>query len=126
MPEWTVGAVLDEIAAAAPDRVMTVSGARRSSYGETAQRTGRLANFLAGRGLGAHRERAELANWECGQDRIALLMYNDQYLDMVIGATKARVVPVNVNHHYTPAEVAELLAYLRPRGVIYHLSLIHI
>lgn len=123
MPEWTVGAVLDEIAAAAPDRVMTVSGARRSSYGETAQRTGRLANFLAGRGFGAHRERAELANWECGQDRVALIMYNDQYLDMVIGATKARVVPVNVNHHYTPAEVAELLAYLRPRGVIYHRGL---
>ncbi|BBZ68787.1 acyl-CoA synthetase [Mycolicibacterium insubricum] len=123
MPEWTVGAVLDEIASVAPDRVMTVSGDRRSTYGETAERTRRLANFLAETGFGAHTERADLANWECGQDRIALIMYNDQYLDMVIGATKARVVPVNVNHHYTPGEVAELLAYLKPRGVIYHRGL---
>lgn len=123
MAEWTVGAVLDEIASMVPDRVMTVSGDSRRTYGETADRTRRLANFLAGNGFGAHRERGELANWECGQDRIALIMYNDQYLDMVIGATKARVVPVNVNHHYTPVEVADLLAYLRPRGVIYHRSL---
>ncbi|KUI04715.1 acyl-CoA synthetase [Mycobacterium sp. IS-3022] len=122
MPEWTIGAVLDAIAQAVPDRLMTVCGARRSTFGESAERTRRLANYLAGHGFGAHRERAELQNWECGQDRVALLMHNDLYPDMVIGCLKARTVPVNVNYNYTPREVTELLDYLRPRAVIYHRS----
>ena len=86
MAEWTLGAVVDAIAAAVPDRLMTVCGSRRSTFGESAERTRRLANYLAGQGLGAHRERAELENWECGQDRVALLMHNDLYPDMVIGS----------------------------------------
>ena len=122
MGEWTIGAVLDAIAAAVPDRLMTVCGARRSTFGESADRARRLANYLAGQGFGAHRERAELQNWECGQDRVALLMHNDLYPDMVIGCLKARTVPVNVNYNYTPREVAELLDYLKPRAVIYHRS----
>lgn len=123
MGEWTIGAVLDAIAEAVPDRPMTVCGGRRSTFAETADRTRRLANFLAVHGFGAHRERAELANWECGQDRVALIMHNDLYPDMVIGCLKARTVPVNVNYHYTPREVADLLAYVKPRAVIYHRSL---
>ena len=122
MPEWTIPAVLDAVAQAVPDRVMTVCGERRSTFGESAQRTRRLANFLAAQGFGAHRERGELQNWECGQDRIALIMHNDLYPDVVIGCLKARTVPVNVNYNYTPREVAELLDYLRPRAVIYHRS----
>jgi 3-oxocholest-4-en-26-oate---CoA ligase len=123
MAEWTLGAVLDAIAEAVPDRVMTVSGDRRSTFGETAERTRRLANFLAHRGFGAHTERPELQNWECGQDVVALIMHNDLYPDMVLACLKARVVPVNVNYHYTPREVADLLAYLAPRGIIYHRAL---
>lgn len=123
MGEWTLGAVLDAIAEAVPDRAMTICGDRRSTFAQSAERTRRLANYLAGRGLGAQRERSELRNWECGQDRVALLMHNDLYPDMVIGCLKARTVPVNVNHYYTPAEAGELLDYLRPRAVIYHASL---
>ena len=40
-----------------------------------------------------------------------------------IGCLKARTVPVNVNHHYTPREVADLLDYVKPRAVIYHRAL---
>ena len=123
MSEWTIGAVLDAIAEVVPDRAITVCGDRRSTFAETADRTRRLANFLAGRGFGAHRERAGLQNWECGQDRVALVMHNDLYTDMVIGCLKARTVPVNVNYNYTPREVQELLDYVRPRAVIYHKSL---
>ena len=43
-------------------------------------------------------------------------MHNDLYPDMVVGCLKARTVPVNVNHYYTPREVAELLDYVKPRG----------
>ncbi|CAM3698268.1 acyl-CoA synthetase [Mycobacterium frederiksbergense] len=123
MTEWTIGAVIDAIAAAVPDREMTVCGTRRTTFAEGADRTRRLANFLAGRGLGAHRERDDLNGWECGQDRVALIMHNDLYPEMVIGCLKARTVPVNVNYYYSPGEVADLLAYLRPRAIIYHRSL---
>ncbi|OBJ17799.1 acyl-CoA synthetase [Mycobacterium colombiense] len=123
MSEWTIGAVLDEIADVIGDRTMTVCGGRRSTFRESAERTRRLANFLAGNGLGAHRERASLQNWECGQDRVALVMHNDLYPDMVIGCLKARTVPVNINYYYTPREVGELLDYVKPRAVIYHRAL---
>ena len=122
MAEWTLGGVLDAIAEAAPDRLMTVCGERRSTFAQSADRTRRLANFLAVNGFGAHRERNELENWECGQDRVALLMHNDLYPDAVIGCLKARTVPANVNYNYSPREVAELFDYLRPRAVIYHKS----
>jgi 3-oxocholest-4-en-26-oate---CoA ligase len=121
--EWTLGAVLDAIADAVPDRLMTVCGERRSTYAQVADHTRLLANFLAGKGFGVHRERESLQRWECGQDRVALIMHNDLYPDVLLGCLKARVVPVNVNHQYTPTEVHELLDYLKPRGVIYHRSL---
>jgi fatty-acyl-CoA synthase len=123
MSEWTIGAVLDVIAEVIPDRTITVCGDRRRTFAETADRTRRLANFLAANGFGAHRERASLQNWECGQDRVALVMHNDLYADMVIGCLKARTIPVNVNYNYTPREVQELLEYVRPRAVVFHKSL---
>ena len=123
MADWTLGAILDAIAEAVPDRVMSICADRASTFAESADRTRRHANFLAGRGFGAHREREALERWECGQDRVALIMHNDLYPDMVIGCLKARTVPVNINHYYTPREAGELLAYVKPRGVIYHRSL---
>ncbi|MDZ4265651.1 MAG: acyl-CoA synthetase [Mycobacterium sp.] len=123
MGEWTIGDVVDAIADVIPDRTMTVCGKRTTTYGDMAQRTRQFANFLAAKGFGAHRGRDELDNWECGQDRIALIMHNDRYPEVVVGALKARTVPVNVNHHYTPREVADLLAYVKPRAVVYHRAL---
>lgn len=52
MAQWTIGEVLDAIAEVIPDRPMTVCGERVSTYAESADRTRRLANFLAAQGLG--------------------------------------------------------------------------
>ena len=123
MSEWTVGAVLDAIADVIGDRLMTVCGSRRSTFAESARRTSQLANFLNANGFGAHQERETLDRWECGQDRVALIMHNDLYPDAVIGCLKARTIPVNVNYSYSPREIADLLAYVAPRGIIYHRSL---
>jgi len=121
--EWTIGAVLDAIADVVPDRLMTLCGSRRSTFAESATRTNRLANYLSDKGFGVYAARETLERWECGQDRVALIMYNDLYPDMVIGCLKARAVPVNVNHHYSVREIRDLLDYIRPRGIIYHRSL---
>jgi 3-oxocholest-4-en-26-oate---CoA ligase len=123
MSEWTIGAVVDAIADVIPDRLMTVCGDRRSTFAESASRTNRLANYFSDKGFGVYAARETLERWECGQDRVALIMYNDLYPDMVIGCLKARVVPINVNHHYSAREIRELLEYIRPRGIIYHRSL---
>ena len=120
MREWSIGEVLDEVASAIPDRVMTICGPRRSTFAESAVRTRRLANFLVDQGLGVHTPQSEHQRWECGQDRVALIMRNDLYPDAMIACLKARVVPVNVNYNYTAREIAELLAYVRPKAVIYH------
>jgi 3-oxocholest-4-en-26-oate---CoA ligase len=116
--KWTIGAVLDAIAGVIPDHLMTVCGNRRSTYAQVAERTSRLANYLDDKGFGVHRPREALQRWECGQDRVALIMHNDLFPDMVVGCLKARAVPVSVNHHYKPHEVRELLDYIRPRGII--------
>ena len=54
MTEWTIGDVVDAIADVIPDRTMTVCGDRVTTYGEMADRSRRLANFLADKGFGAH------------------------------------------------------------------------
>jgi fatty-acyl-CoA synthase len=122
MTEWTVNAVLDAIATTVPDRLMTICGSRRSTYRESIERIERFAGFLAAHGLGAEDE-PTLNRWDCAQDRVALIMHNDLYVDAFLACLRARVVPVNVNHHYTAREIADLLAYVRPRAVIYHRSL---
>ncbi len=122
--EWTVGTVIDAIADAIPDRLMTICGDRRSTYREASERTTALAKFLVSKGFGTHTERADLQPWECGQDRVALIMHNDLYPDAFIACSKARAVPVNVNYHYTPTEIRELLDYVAPRAVIGHRTLL--
>ncbi|WP_020105707.1 acyl-CoA synthetase [Nocardia sp. 348MFTsu5.1] len=122
MTEWSIGDVLDEVASAVPDREMTVCGGRRSTFAESAVRTRRLASFLVDQGLGVNTPQSEHERWECGQDRVALIMRNDLFPDAMIACLKARVVPVNVNYNYTAREIAELLDYVRPRAVMYHRS----
>ncbi|AIY46723.1 AMP-binding protein [Mycolicibacterium fortuitum] len=123
MADWTVNAVFDAVAAAVPHRTMTVCGSRRSTFAESRALIRTLAGFLVGCGLGVQRPRAGLTRWECGQDRVALIMHNDAYVEAVLACLRARVVPVNVNHLYTAGEVRDLLDYIGPTGVIYHRSL---
>ena len=99
---------------------MIVWGDDRRTYREVAERSRALARYLQSRQLGAFRDRGDLARWECGQDRVALLMYNrPEHVESILACWKARVVPCNVNYHYTAGEVADLLQRIGARGVIY-------
>jgi acyl-CoA synthetase (AMP-forming)/AMP-acid ligase II len=122
--EWSLAGVHDVVAAAAPDRDMVVWTSVRRTYGEVLARTRALATFLAGRGIGIRRERAELERWECGQDPVALLLNNcPEYLEAMFGCYRARAVPFNVNQHYKPAEVRAVLDMVGAAAVVYHRSL---
>jgi fatty-acyl-CoA synthase len=79
---------------------------------------------LRAQGLGLHTERSELEPWECGQDRVAVLMHNrPEHLETILGCWRARAVPCNVNYQYTAAEIAELFRMLGTRGVVYERGL---
>jgi fatty-acyl-CoA synthase len=123
--EWSLPAVLDVVAEAVPDREMlvwtTAGRTVRRTFAEVGARTRRLAAFLVENGLGARRERAELARWEVGQSPVAIVASNaPEYVEAMIGAYRARAVPFNVNHHYHPREAAALLEAVGAEAVIYH------
>lgn len=122
--EWSLPAVYDVIAAAAPDRDILVWKDTKRTYAELATRTRNLAAFLQRQGKGARRERSELERWECGQATVALLLYNcPEYIESMLGCFRARAVPFNVNQHYRPEEVRSLLDMVSAEVVVYHRAL---
>ena len=119
--EFNVAEVHEALAREFPDRECIVFRDRRLTWAQVNERTRRLANFLLGRGLGAHRERSELKGWESGQDHLALYLHNgNEYLEGMIGAYKARVAPFNVNYRYVEDELLYLLNDARARAIVYH------
>jgi fatty-acyl-CoA synthase len=122
--EWSLSAVSDVFAGAVPERDMLVFGGVRRSYGEVRRRSTGLARFLAARGLGARRERSDLARWECGQSPVALVMHNrGEYIESMLACYRARAGPFNVNHHYTPGELRALLSMVRAEAIVYERGL---
>jgi acyl-CoA synthetase (AMP-forming)/AMP-acid ligase II len=111
----------EAIAAAVPERECLVFRDRRLTWADVNDRTRRLADVLRRAGLGCHRERSALENWDSGQDHVALYLYNgNEYLEGMVGAFKARCVPVNVNYRYVDEELVYLFENSRARAVIYH------
>jgi fatty-acyl-CoA synthase len=113
----------EAIATAVPDRECIVFRERRLSYADVTERSRRLAAVLSAHGLGCHVPRSRLANHESGQDHVALYLYNgNEYLEGMLGAFKARAVPVNVNYRYVEEELLHLFSDSDARAVIYHAS----
>src|SRR3954471_20261664 len=120
-PEWSITAVIDAVTEAVPDREMLVWTTVRRTFAEVQERTKRLGAFFSARGLGVSRERSEMDRWECGQSPVAILLSNcPEYVETMLGAFRARAVPYNVNHHYSPHEVAELLRQIGTDAIVYH------
>ena len=111
----------EAIAAVVPQRECLVFRDRRLSWADVTDRTRRLADLLKRAGLGCQRERGALENWESGQDHVALYLHNgNEYLEGMLGAFKARCVPVNVNYRYVDEELVYLFENAQARAVVYH------
>ena len=118
-----LAAIHEAIAAAVPERECLVFRDRRLRWADVRERTRRLADVLRAHGLGCRRERAGLANWESGQDHVALYLYNgNEYLEGMLGAYKARCAPFNVNYRYVEEELLYLFDNADARAVVYHAS----
>ena len=107
---FNLAVIHEAIAAAIPERECLVFRDRRLTL-ERRHRAHAPARRRAARrhGLGCHRSARELANWESGQDHVALYLYNgNEYLEGMLGAFKARAAPFNVNYRYVDEELLYL------------------
>ncbi len=119
--EFNIAQIFTAVAAANPDRDAIVFGDRRFTFAQTDERARRFARALHQWGLGARRERSELAPHESGQSHLALYLANcNEFLEAMIGAYKARVAPFNVNYRYVAEELVYLLHNAGADGVVYH------
>lgn len=120
---FNVAAINVAISAAIPEREALIFRDRRFTYAQFAERGNRLANFLLTQGVSIRREREGLANWQSGQDHVALYMYNcNEYMEGMLGSFKARAVPFNVNYRYVAEELLYLLNDAQTTAIIYHAS----
>lgn len=111
----------EAIAAAIPDAECLVFGDRRMTWGDITDRSRRLGAIFRAHGLGLHKERCELENWQSGQDHIALYMYNcNEYMEGMLGAFKCRATAVNVNYRYKEDELVYLLDNSQSKAIIFH------
>lgn len=121
MQQFTIGDVHEAIAATRPDEECLVFRDRRFTWSEVTSRTRRLGNFLNARGLGCHTERIDLQQHESGQDHLAIYLHNgNEYLESMLAAFKARVVPFNVNYRYVAEELTYLLTDSGATAIVFH------
>lgn len=121
MDEFTVGQIHEAIAASRSDQECLVFRDRRYTWSEITERTRRLGNYFGSRGLGCHTERSDIASHESGQDHLAVYLHNgNEYLESMLAAFKARVVPFNVNYRYVAEELSYLLVDSGATAIVYH------
>jgi 3-oxocholest-4-en-26-oate---CoA ligase len=119
--DFNLAAVHEAISERIPDRECILWRDRRLTYADVTDRSRRLGSVLRDAGLGLHTERSALDPWQSGQDHVALYLHNcNEYLEAMLGAYKARTVPVNVNYRYVESELVYLFADARPRAIVYH------
>jgi acyl-CoA synthetase (AMP-forming)/AMP-acid ligase II len=96
---------------AVPEREALVCGPRRLTYGELEARANRLAQHFLSVGI------------EPG-DFVGIFCSNaTEYLETMFAAYKVRAVPININHRYSTAELAELVDDSGAVALVYEASL---
>jgi fatty-acyl-CoA synthase len=118
---FNLATVHEAIAERVPERECLVFRERRLSWRDVTERSRRLGALLRRRLGGPTAERSALPGWESGQAHVALYLYNgNEYLEAMLGAFKARAVPINVNYRYVEEELLYLFENSRSRAVVFH------
>lgn len=118
--ELTMWHQLRKVQQALPDRDCIVWGKQRRSYSEVYKRSEKLAKFFASKGLGCSVERESLANYESGQDHVAVYLYNGpEYVETSLACFGARAVTVNVNYRYVGVELKYILEKSKSKTLVY-------
>ncbi|MEI2639651.1 MAG: AMP-binding protein [Microthrixaceae bacterium] len=123
---FNLAEVVETVEAAVPERPCIIQGGHTLTYGDIGDRSRRLANVLLDSGLGTVTDPASgcasgtdvIAS---GQDHLAICLHNSsEYLESMLGAFKARVVPFNVNYRYTAEELLCLLTDSKAKALVFH------
>ena len=118
---FNLSSVFHGIAEAIPDVPLLTWRGRHYTYRDVDTRADGIAHYLASVGMGCHRERADLATHESGQDHLALYLLNgNEYVESMVGAYRARVAPSNCSYRYVEAELIHMLSDSRATGIVYH------
>lgn len=95
--QWNYADIYEAIAAAMPDVPCQVQGDRMVTWAEFDRRSNALAQAFLAAGL-PH------------QAKVAIYLRNcPEFLETYVACFKARLVPVNVNYRYGPAELVHVL-----------------
>jgi acyl-CoA synthetase (AMP-forming)/AMP-acid ligase II len=105
---WNIAEVYEAISAAVPDRPCQIQGDRVITWGQFDRRAHALAADLVAAGLGP-------------QSKVACYLHNGvEYLEVMIGAFAAAMVPVNTNYRYGPEEISYLFDNADAEAVVFH------
>ena len=95
--EFNLADLYEIVADAVPDRPGIVAGDRRLTYAELDERANRFAHHLIDRGVEPG-EKVAIYSWD-----------RAEWVEAMLGAYKARAVPVNVNYRYVADEARYIL-----------------
>lgn len=116
--------VFDRIVVEHADRDFLITPHVRRTYRGSHDRALRVAGFLQAQGFGIRTDRARLQGYESGQDHLGILAGNGaDYLELMFGAMRGRLAPVNLNYRYTAAELAQVLQTADVRVLAYEADL---
>jgi acyl-CoA synthetase (AMP-forming)/AMP-acid ligase II len=105
--ERNLADIFEIVADAVPDREALVAGDRRLTYAALDERANRLADLLAGAGIGPG-------------DHVAAYLYNGtEFVETMLAAFKLRAAVVNVNYRYVAAELDYLLGDSDTKAIVY-------
>ena len=106
--DWTFADVFEAIAARVPDRPCQIQGDRTITWGQFDRRADALAADFVEAGLGH-------------QSKVACYLYNGpEYIETMVAAFKASMVPVNTNYRYGPDEIIYLFDNADAEAVVFH------
>ncbi len=108
MTNWNIAEILSAVAAQVPDRPCQIQGDRVFTWAQFEQRTNALAADLLDSGMTHH-------------GKLACYLYNSpEYLESMVGAFKAAMVPVNTNYRYAAEEIFYLFDNADAEAIVFH------
>ncbi len=122
IPRYNLAAVHEAVASSVPDRTCIVFRGRHFTYAEVTDRSRRFAHVLRSHGIGQTLKNVDPASrHESPHDHLAIYCHNgNEYLEAMLGAFKARVVPINVNYRYVAKELQYVLENSGSTSIVYH------
>ena len=120
LQDLTVWEAFERIAQECGSRPFIITPSGESTFREVYERAGRFAGYLHAARMGRHADRCDLANWQSGQDHLGIYLGNGvPYVEAMLGALRASVVPTNINYRYVAGELRDLLRAARTTGIVY-------